>query len=93
MHKLQPIRRRKAGLGRQEGGSRGAADTEGEEAEHARGGGRGGNIEVGRQREMHCHSECVCEAVCSAVLHPLVRDHDVLWSCDVQIHCRSRGCR
>lgn len=51
LYRLQPIRRRKAGLSSQEGGSRAAADTEAEEAGHARGGVRGGKVEVGRQRD------------------------------------------
>lgn len=51
MRKHQPIRWRKAGLSSQEGGSRAAADTEGEEAEHVREGGRGRKVELGRQRD------------------------------------------
>lgn len=58
MHKLQPIRRSWAGLRRHEGGSRAAADTEGEEAEHVSEGGRGGKVEVGRQRDAVPQSVC-----------------------------------
>lgn len=47
----QPIRGRRVGLRSQEGGSRLAADTEGEEGAHVREGGRDRKVEEGRERD------------------------------------------
>lgn len=62
MYKLQPIRQSWAGLRRHEGGSRAAADTEGEEAEHASEEGRGGKVEVGRHRDAVPQRVCCCNS-------------------------------